>query len=150
MRCPYCQHPETRVTDKRNIQGGGIIRRRRECFGCGHRFTTFEQPVLLDMMIVKKDGRREAFDRQKLRMGIQRACWKRPISQEQIDTLVARIEQDLLSRTRKEVPSRLIGEKVMEALKELDTVAYIRFASVYREFHDAEDFQQVLKQLERA
>lgn len=101
------------------------------------------------MMIVKKDGRREAFDRQKLRMGIQRACWKRPISQEQIDTLVARIEQGLLSRTRKEVPSRLIGEKVMEALKELDAVAYIRFASVYREFHDAEDFQQVLKQLER-
>lgn len=148
MRCPYCQHPETRVTDSRDIQGGGGIRRRRECFECKNRFTTFEQPVILDMMIVKKDGRREAFDRQKLRMGVQRACWKRPISQEQIDGIVARIEQELISRTSKEVPSQLVGEKIMAALKELDAVAYIRFASVYREFHDAADFQQVLKQLE--
>jgi len=150
MRCPYCQHPETRVTDSREIQGGGIIRRRRECLQCRNRFTTFEQPVILDLMIVKKDGRREAFDRGKLRMGVQRACWKRPISQDQIEAIVTRIEQELISRTSKEVPSRLLGEKVMEALKKLDTVAYIRFASVYREFHDAEDFEQVLRQLEHS
>ena len=99
------------------------------------------------MMVVKKDGSREAFDRQKLRAGVQRACWKRPVSQDAIDNIVTRIEQSLISRPTKEVQSRIIGEMVMEALKKLDDVAYIRFASVYREFHDAEDFQQVLKQL---
>ncbi|MBM3214338.1 transcriptional repressor NrdR [Candidatus Poribacteria bacterium] len=147
MRCPFCQHPHTRVTDKRDTQSGAVIRRRRECQRCQNRFTTFEQPVILDMMVIKKDGRREPFNREKLRMGVQRACWKRPASQEAIDALVARIEQGFISRPRREVSSRVVGELVMDALKTLDDIAYIRFASVYREFRDAEDFQEVLQQL---
>jgi transcriptional repressor NrdR len=147
MNCPYCHHAVTSVTDKRNTQGGGVVRRRRECGNCGKRFTTYEQPAILDMMIVKKDGRREAFDRQKLRSGVLKACWKRPVSQEQIDALVAQVEQALISRPTKEVPSRFIGEMVMDALRDLDDVAYIRFASVYREFRDVGDFQEALKQL---
>ncbi|GIX07186.1 MAG: transcriptional repressor NrdR [Candidatus Poribacteria bacterium] len=147
MRCPYCHHDETRVVDKRNTQDGQVIRRRRECLRCGLRFTTYEQPAILSMMVVKKDGRREEFDRQKLRASIQVACKKRPVPPERIDSLVARIEQALISRPTREVRSREIGEMVMEGLRELDEVAYIRFASVYREFRAAEDFEKALRQL---
>ena len=146
MNCPYCQHPDTRVTESREAQNGAVIRRRRECMKCDQRFTTYEQTAILDMVVVKKDGARQSFDRQKLRQGIQVACWKRPVGAEQIDALVAKVEQALISRPTREVASAFIGEMVMNGLKELDGVAYIRFASVYRAFHDADEFEQAVKQ----
>ena len=148
MLCPYCRTRGTRVVDKRDAQDGAIIRRRRKCLACDQRFTTYEQSAILDMAVIKKDGSRQNFDKQKLRRNLQVACAKRPVSSEALDTLVARIEQRLISRPTKEVASHAIGEMVMDALKELDQVAYIRFASVYRDFRDAEDFEEALKQLQ--
>ena len=147
MLCPYCRSRGTRVVDKRDAQDGAIIRRRRKCLECDQRFTTYEQSAILDMAVIKKDGSRQNFDKQKLRRNLQVACAKRPVGSEALDALVAGIEQRLISRPTKEVASHAIGEMVMDALKDLDQVAYIRFASVYRDFHDAEDFEEALKQL---
>lgn len=142
MRCPYCNFEETKVTNKRDVDEG--TRRRRECLKCGKRFTTYERLEPIDIMVVKKDGRREAFSREKLKQGIVKACEKRPVSQEQIEKAVNEIEEKL-AKKGKEVPSKAIGELVMSALKKLDKVAYIRFASVYHEFKDVEDFKRGLK-----
>ncbi len=147
MKCPYCSSPETKVIDKRDSDAGSIIRRRRECLSCAKRFTTYERAEVLDLFVIKKDQRREAFDRQKLKRNLMKACEKRPISQETIDRLIGDIEQQLISMRKSEIESRVIGELVMDALKDLDKVAYIRFASVYRDFKDVADFEAELRQL---
>lgn len=147
MICPFCKKGKTKVVDKRGISSGTVTRRRRECLECGKRFTTYERAEALDLYVVKKDGRREPYDRHKLKTGILKACEKRPISQEIIDGVVDRIENELRQLKSVEVRSKIIGEKVMKELKKLDKVAYIRFASVYREFADVTDFQKELKEL---
>jgi transcriptional repressor NrdR len=147
MKCPYCSHTETRVLDKRETDSGNITRRRRECLSCAKRFTTYERAEVLDLFVIKKDERREAFNRQKLKQNLMKACEKRPISQETIDRLIAEIEQQLIGMRKSEIASHAIGELVMDALKALDQVAYIRFASVYRDFKDVADFEKELQQL---
>ena len=147
MICPFCSNERTRVVDKREIGSGTVNRRRRECLECGKRFTTYERMEALDLYIIKKDGRREPYDRQKLRMGMLKACEKRPISQETINRIVDKIENELRRLKSVEVKSKIVGEKVMRELKKLDKVAYIRFASVYREFADVTDFQKELRGL---
>ncbi len=147
MKCLYCGESNIRVIDKRDTDGGNAIRRRRECLHCSKRFTTYERAEVLDLSIIKKDQRREAFDRQKLKRNIMKACEKRVISQETIDYLIGHIEQQLISMHKSEIESHVIGELVMDALKGLDQVAYIRFASVYRDFKDAADFEKELRQL---
>ena len=147
MKCPYCERPETKVLDKRETDAGHITRRRRECLSCARRFTTYERAEVLNLFIIKKDKRREAFDRQKLKRNLMKACEKRPISHETIDHLIANIEQELINMRKSEIESRLLGELVMAALKDFDKVAYIRFASVYRDFKDVEDFEKELRQL---
>ncbi len=147
MKCPYCDYPETRVVETREADAGNITRRRRECLECGKRFTTYERIAGLDLFIIKKDRRHESFDRQKLKLGIMKACEKRPVSQEEIDGIVDSIEQRLIGLESLEIPSNTVGEMVMDELKRLDNVAYIRFASVYREFADITDFERELEQL---
>jgi transcriptional repressor NrdR len=147
MICPFCGNVKTRVVDKREISSGTVTRRRRECVECGKRFTTYERAESLDIYIIKKDGRREPYDRQKLRMGILKACEKRPVSQETINKVVDRIENELRQLKSIEVKSTVVGEKVMRELRKLDKVAYIRFASVYREFADITDFQREVRGL---
>ena len=149
MKCPYCLNTKIKVVDKRDIEELGSIRRRRECLGCGKRFTTYERIELTGFSIVKKDGRREKFDRQKLIGGISKACEKRPIPRQNIEKLVAAIEGDLRNNEQKEIPTDEIGKLVMARLRELDKVAYIRFASVYREFTDISSFESELKDLKR-
>lgn len=146
MKCPKCREIETRVIDSRSIEDGFSIRRRRECVKCGYRFTTYEK-LELDIMIVKKDGRREPYNREKLLMGIRKACHKRPIAEETIKNFIHELELDLIQRGEREVPASYIGEKVMEALKGWDKVAYIRFASVYRDFKDLEEFLDSIREL---
>ena len=145
MKCPFCGHQEDRVVDSRASAEGIAIRRRRECLGCSRRFTTYEHIEEQRLMIIKKDGRREPFDRHKLLSGLTRACEKRPISMEQLERLADEVEQDLSRHFDSEVPSPEIGERVMRRLHELDPVAYVRFASVYREFKDAEQFMREIK-----
>lgn len=145
MKCPYCQALETRVIDSRTSNEGFAIRRRRECSECGNRFTTYEQITEIRMTVVKKDGTRVPFDREKIRSGIEKACYKRPISPEVIGDLAARIESDVLRQGDSEVTSAQLGEMVMEALRDLDQVAYVRFASVYREFKDVSDFEHEIR-----
>jgi len=147
MKCPYCGHTEDKVVDSRSSQERDFIRRRRECLKCKRRFTTYEHIENLPLMVVKKDGRRESFDRQKLLSGIIKACEKRKISVDQIEQMVDDIERILQRRYDKEVSSSDIGEIVMEYLKKLDQVAYVRFASVYREFKDINQFMKELKQM---
>lgn len=147
MKCPYCGAEETKVVDKREASDLAVTRRRRECLKCGKRFTTYERVELLDLMVVKKDGKREQFSREKLEKGILRACEKRPISQEKIEKLINEIEAKIRNEDTTEVESKFIGELVMRKLKSLDKVAYIRFASVYQEFGDIESFQEELKKL---
>ena len=147
MICPFCKSETTRVLDKREIGSGTVTRRRRECIECGKRFTTYERAEEIDIYVIKKDGRREPYDRLKLRTGISKACEKRPVSQETINEIIDRIENDLRQMKTIEMKSNIIGEKVMDELKKLDKVAYIRFASVYREFADVTDFQDELKNL---
>ena len=147
MKCPYCFHEETKVVDKRETEDLDTTRRRRECLKCEKRFTTYERVESLDLIIIKKDGRRETFDREKLKRGIIKACEKRPVSYEQIETFVDKLEAELRKMKTKEVPSKVIGEKVASGLKKLDKIAYIRFASVYRSFADVTDFQKELKEL---
>jgi transcriptional repressor NrdR len=142
MKCPYCHAPDSRVTDSREVSGGNAIRRRRECPACGRRFTTFERVELGGLMVVKKDGRRQEFDPGKLRQKLRVALTKRPVGEEQIDRLVQRVEADLLALGQSEVPSSAIGEAVLRELKTVDHVAYIRFASVYREFADLQDLKR--------
>lgn len=145
MKCPYCGATDARVVDTREMADG--IRRRRQCVSCKQRFTTHEQVVKVTLIVVKRDGRREAFDRKKLFDGIWRACAKRPVSAEDIEALVADIEARLYGLGQAEVPSRIIGEMVMDRLRTLDGVAYVRFASVYRSFADLETLKREVDQM---
>jgi transcriptional repressor NrdR len=149
MRCPYCGHPEDRVVDSREAQEGQSTRRRRECAGCGRRFTTYERIEENLPSVVKKDGRREPFDRKKILEGLKRACQKRPVSAEQIEQIATAVERRVQEMGEKEVPSTVIGEAVMERLRALDPVAYVRFASVYRAFRDVGEFMSELEGLTR-
>jgi transcriptional repressor NrdR len=149
MKCPFCGEIETKVIDSRLSKEGDLIRRRRECLKCSKRFTTFERFELSMPLVIKKDGRREAFSREKIFRGIQKACEKRPVSTDDIDAIVRKIETALAQRGEKEVPSSVIGEMVIKELYNLDKVAYVRFASVYKEFKDVEQFMDELKKLLR-
>ncbi len=140
MRCPKCGFQEDKVADTRTVRNGEIIRRRRICLSCTHRFTTYEEVVKAHLRIIKRDGRHEELDRKKLLSGVLRACEKRPISATQVDVLVSNIINELEAEFEREVPSTAIGKKVMESLEKIDEVAYIRFASVYRRFKDANQF----------
>ncbi len=148
MICPYCDNKDTRVIDKRP-SGDKTFRRRRECEKCRKRFTTYERIEIVPLTIIKRDGRREDFDRNKIRLGIMRACEKRPINQEKIERIVDEIENDLRNMDTVEIRSKIIGDMVIEKLKSLDEVAYIRFASVYKKFKDIESFEKELKELKR-
>ncbi|TLM67867.1 MAG: transcriptional repressor NrdR [Deltaproteobacteria bacterium] len=147
MNCPFCSYADTRVVDSRLGREGNNIRRRRECEKCNKRFTTYERVEEMLPLVVKKDGRREAFDRQKIVAGMQRACEKRPVSIAAIEQFVDRLEQSLQESGEKEIPSNRIGEAVMAALHEIDQVAYVRFASVYREFRDINEFMAELTEI---
>ena len=147
MKCPFCAEIDNKVIDSRLSKDGNVIRRRRECIICSRRFTTYEHIEEIPVMIVKKDGRREVFSRQKLRSGLQKACQKRDISVNVIDEFLDDLERDLREAGEKEISSNKIGEKVMAKLHEIDDVAYVRFASVYREFKDVNDFVSELKNL---
>ncbi len=140
MQCPYCHEDDDRVVNSRPSADGTYVKRRRECNRCGRRYTTYERIEMSVLRVIKKDGKREDFSHQKLRAGLNKACYKRPVSAEQINELMEEIERELHRQHEGEVPSRAIGELAMQKLRELDQVAYIRFASVYREFTDAEDF----------
>ena len=150
MLCIFCGQSETKVVDKREHDQGRTTRRRRECLQCGKRFTTFEKAETLDTLVIKKDNRREAFDRDKIRLGVVKACEKRPVTAGQIEEIVDQAEQEIRNLRTAEIPSKKIGEIVMKRLRKLDKVAYIRFASVYREFTDLEDFQRELAKLLKA
>ena len=147
MKCPYCSHPDTRVIDSRPAEDGNSIRRRRSCDVCGKRFTTYEKVETIPLTIIKKDNTREQYERRKLENGVLRACYKRPVSTSDIQSTVDRIETKVFSLEEKEIPSSVIGEIVMEELKDLDEVAYVRFASVYREFKDVITFMDELKKI---
>ncbi|MCL6479457.1 MAG: transcriptional regulator NrdR [Peptococcaceae bacterium] len=147
MRCPFCGFADSRVLDSRPAEDGSAIRRRRECGGCARRFTTYERVDEIPLMVVKKDGRREPFDHKKLLYGLTKACQKRPVSMEKLNDTVHAIERELRNTAETEISSRDIGEKVMEFLRELDEVAYVRFASVYREFHDVGGFLGEIEKL---
>jgi transcriptional repressor NrdR len=147
MKCPYCYSAETKVIDKRETEGLEVTRRRRECLKCTKRFTTYERVEMIDLIIIKKDDKREQYDRNKLKRGVMRACEKRPISHEKIERAIDNIEAKLRSYKKNEIRSETVGELVIKQLKKLDKVAYIRFASVYRDFTDVESFQKELKKL---
>ena len=147
MRCPFCKRDDSKVLDSRESAEGTVTRRRRECLGCHKRFTTYERVEELMPLVVKKDGRREPYDREKLISGLQKAVEKRPVSMDQLEALVAEVEARVLERGEKEVASSLLGEEVMRRLRALDQVAYVRFASVYRSFRDIEEFMDELKGL---
>ena len=149
MKCPYCNNKETKVLDKRETEDLSVTRRRRECLKCKKRFTTYEKVEEFELVIAKKDGKRERFDRHKLLTGIIKACEKRPVSMEKIEKIVDDIELDLRDKVKSEIPSKKIGEMVMRKLRSLDKVAYIRFASVYREFEDLEKFEEELGKLQK-
>ena len=149
MKCPFCGHEESKVIDSRESKKGISIRRRRECIACGHRFTTYEKIEEIPYMIVKKDGSRQLFDRQKLLRGLLKACEKRPIPVSKFEEIVEEVESKLQERPEKEMKASEIGEMVMARLKDLDKVAYVRFASVYREFRDVLEFKQELESLLR-
>lgn len=149
MICPFCEHPEHRVVESRVPDTKDAIRRRRECLGCGRRFTTYERVEDMPLVVVKSSGEREPFDRDKLLAGLQRACHKRPVATGLLAVAVRDIEAELRNRLRQEVRSSVIGELSLRRLKEIDQVAYVRFASVYRQFEDVEEFEQELARLER-
>lgn len=151
MKCPYCGSGSTRVVEKREAEDSESNRRRRECESCGKRFTTFERVEAVELMVVKKDGRREQFNPAKVRQGILKACEKRPVALKDVDRVVEEIESELRTgAASEEVPSSAIGEKIMEKLKQLDKVAYIRFASVYRSFKDIDEFEKELEKLKES
>ena len=147
MKCPFCGDTDNKVIDSRLSKDGNVIRRRRECLVCERRFTTYEHIEEIPVMIVKKDGRREVFNRNKVRSGLQKACEKRDISINVIEEMIDNLERDLREIGEKEIQSRVIGEKLMNRLHKLDDIAYVRFASVYREFKDVNDFMEELKTL---
>jgi transcriptional repressor NrdR len=147
MKCPYCGEIDNKVIDSRLSRDGDVIRRRRECLLCARRFTTYEHIEEIPIMIIKKDGRREIFSRDKVRSGIQKACEKRNISMNVIEEFVGELERDLRETGEKEIPAEVVGEKIMAKLHNLDDVAYVRFASVYRDFKDVNDFVSELKTL---
>ena len=147
MKCPYCGNAEDKVVDSRSVDEERVIRRRRECRTCGRRFTTYERLEEVPMLVVKKDGTREPYNREKIIRGVITACEKRPVSHDAIQAMVSKIERDLGAEFEGEIPSRAIGERVMAALRELDEVAYIRFASVYRSFRDVGEFMTELHKL---
>ena len=147
MKCPFCGHENTRVIDSRPADDNNSIRRRRICDECDKRFTTYEKVETIPLVVVKKDDNREPFDRSKIEAGVLRACHKRPLSINKINQLIDEIETEIYSREEKEIPSEVIGEMVMEKLKELDMVAYVRFSSVYREFKDVNTFMDELKKV---
>ena len=149
MKCPYCNQDNTRVVDSRPVDDNNAIRRRRMCDECGRRFTTYEKVETIPLVVIKKDQNREQYDRSKLEGGILRACHKRPVPVQEISRLVDRVETEIFNREEKEVPSTVIGELVMNYLKDLDAVAYVRFASVYREFKDVNTFMDELKKMRK-
>ena len=148
MRCPKCGCQDDKVVDSRGSREGATIRRRRECTGCGHRFTTYEEIEHEGLMVLKRDGRREEFSKEKLLSGVRKACQKRPISPKVIEDLVEKIVDAVTDKYEREVPAEFIGKQVMEGLRGIDDVAYVRFASVYRRFQEATDFVQEVKKLE--
>ena len=150
MKCPYCGSKGTRVVDKRDSEDNAVTRRRRGCLNCRGRFTTYERPEIGALMVVKKDGRRQEFDRAKLRSSLQKACTKRPISSEMIERIIDQVESDIRSKDSLEISSSAIGDLVVDKLKNLDQVAYIRFASVYRAFADISSFEDELRKLLKA
>ncbi len=147
MKCPYCNATDTRVIDSRPAEDGSSIRRRRCCDECGKRFTTYEKVETIPLIVIKKDNNREQYDRSKIEGGILNACYTRPISAENIQKTIEKIETEIFSREEKEIPTSVIGEIVMEKLKELDEVAYVRFASIYREFKDVNTFMAEIKKI---
>jgi transcriptional repressor NrdR len=147
VKCPSCGHPESKVLDSRPTEEGAIIRRRRECLACGERFTTYERVEARPLVVVKKDGRREAFDANKVLRGLLTACEKRPVPVATLEAMAGEVERELRGRFEREVPSREIGEIVMRRLQGLDQVAYVRFASVYRQFQDLARFKEELERL---
>ena len=147
MKCPYCSATDTRVIDSRPAEDGSSIRRRRCCDECGKRFTTYEKIETIPLIVIKKDNNREQYDRSKIEGGILRACYKRPISAEDIQRTIEKIETEIFNREEKEIPTSVIGEIVMEKLQELDEVAYVRFASIYREFKDVNTFMSEIKKI---
>lgn len=148
MKCPFCGHTEDRVVDSRVGRDGEFIRRRRECLKCRRRYTTYEHIESVVLHVVKRDGRREEFDRQKLKASLLKACTKRPVAMDRLDEVVANIEARLHERSDKEIQSREVGELVMEHLQRLDQVAYVRFASVYKQFQDVSQFSETVNQLQ--
>ncbi len=147
MKCPFCGGDDTRVTDSRPVEETNSIRRRRQCDQCGKRFTTYEKIEAIPLVVIKKDNTRQQYDRSKIESGVMRACYKRPVPIAQIESMIDKIEADIYSRRVGEIRSSEIGELIMNGLKDLDPVAYVRFASVYREFKDAETFMDELKTL---
>lgn len=147
MKCSFCQGGETKVVDKRDTDDGIVTRRRRECLVCEKRFTTYERVEMSNILVIKKDGRREQFDREKVKHGIIRACEKRNVSMEEMEEIIKDIEQKLRNMETIEIRSKTIGEEVMKRLKKVDKVAYIRFASVYKDFEDIESFKEAIEKL---
>ncbi|HHT49027.1 MAG TPA: transcriptional repressor NrdR [Firmicutes bacterium] len=147
MRCPFCHHRDSKVVDSRSSEEGVAIRRRRECLACERRFTTYERIEEEPLIIIKKDGRREPFNREKILNGLRKACEKRPLSVEALEKITDEVEQAVRKRNENETPSTVIGELIMERLKEIDEVAYVRFASVYRQFKDLDIFMRELQNL---
>jgi transcriptional repressor NrdR len=147
MKCPFCSHLEDKVVDSRESKEGDVIRRRRECLKCSKRFTSYERIDQVPHMVVKKDGRRERFDREKVLSGLLRACEKRPVPMKTLEQVADRVEALVHESPDREVPTQLVGEQLMESLRELDKVAFVRFASVYREFKDVDQFMATLKGL---
>lgn len=148
MKCPFCAHPESSVVDSRD-SSDAAVRRRRECAKCGQRFTTYEEIELADLYVIKRDGSREPFDRRKLEQGVTRACVKRPVSRESVEKILDYVEQRLRKSPKREVSTARIGHMVMDRLRRVDQVAYIRFASVYESFTDVASFEKVLRQLKK-
>ena len=147
MKCPYCSHPDTRVIDSRPADDGNSIRRRRSCDVCGKRFTTYEKVETIPLIIIKKDNSREQYARAKIEAGVLRACYKRPVSADEIQKTINEVETAVFNREEKEIPSSVVGEIVMDKLKSLDEVAYVRFASVYREFKDVNTFMDEIRKI---
>jgi transcriptional repressor NrdR len=147
MKCPKCDADQDKVIDSRPWKDGAVVRRRRECLSCNYRFTTYEEIEREDLRVIKRDGRYEPFDRRKIVMGFIKACEKRPVSPELIDKTADKLVEDLEQKYGREIPTTAIGEKIMDSLKKLDEVAYVRFASVYRQFRDARDFVSEVKSL---
>lgn len=150
MKCPFCTYEDSRVLNSRSVEEGSAVRRRRECLKCGRRFTTYERIDEYPLIVVKKDDRREVFDRHKLLQGMMYACRKRPVSMDRLEAIVGEVERELRSSMKTEIPSSRIGEMVVERLRQIDEVAYVRFASVYRNFRDVRGFVQEVEKLSGA